>query len=116
MGGNYLSDPAIFVIDTLFSVYIFTVLLRFLLQWTRADFYNPISQFVVKITHPPLKLLRRVVPSIGRIDTSCLVFALLLHQLCRLGINLGSGFSAIGDEYLLLLDFCDDYSQLGRRW
>ncbi len=80
MGGNYISDPAIFVIDTLFSVYIFTVLLRFLLQWTRADFYNPISQFVVKITHPPLKLLRRVVPSIGRIDTSCLVFALLLQM------------------------------------
>lgn len=52
MGSSYMVNPAIFLIDTLFSLYILTIVLRFLLQWTHADFYNPISQFLVKVTHP----------------------------------------------------------------
>ena len=55
MGSTYMTDPIIFLIDTLFSLYILAVLLRFLLQWCGADFYNPISQFLVKVTHPPLR-------------------------------------------------------------
>ena len=55
MDSSYMTDPAIFVIDSLFSLYILAVLLRFLLQWCGADFYNPISQFLVKATHPPLR-------------------------------------------------------------
>ena len=80
MGSTYMTDPMIFLIDTLFSLYILAVVLRFLLQWTNADFYNPISQFLVKVTHPPLKALRRFVPSVGKIDTSSLVLALLLQM------------------------------------
>jgi YggT family protein len=81
MGSTYLTDPVIFLIDTLFSLYILAVLLRFLLQWCGADFYNPISQFLVKATHPPLKILRRFVPSIGKIDTSSLVLVFTLQML-----------------------------------
>jgi YggT family protein len=81
MGSSYMTDPIIFLIDTLFSLYILAVLLRFLLQWCGADFYNPISQFLVKITHPPLRILRRFVPSIGKIDTSALVLVLALQML-----------------------------------
>ncbi|MEW8045630.1 MAG: YggT family protein, partial [Candidatus Thiodiazotropha sp.] len=54
MGGSYLTDPVVFLIQTLFGLYILAVLLRFLLQLVRADFYNPISQFLVKVTNPPL--------------------------------------------------------------
>ena len=79
MGSSYYANPIIFLIDTVFSLYILAVMLRFLLQWVNADFYNPISQFLVKITHPPLKLLRRAIPSIGRIDTASLVFMILLQ-------------------------------------
>lgn len=81
MGATYMTDPIIFLIDTLFSLYILAVLLRFLLQWCGADFYNPISQFLVKVTHPPLRILRRFVPSIGKIDTSSLVLMLALQML-----------------------------------
>jgi YggT family protein len=63
-------------------------LLRFLLQWCGGDFYNPISQFLVKITHPPLKILRRFVPSIGKIDTSSLVLMLALQMLADASILL----------------------------
>jgi YggT family protein len=73
MSPDYLATPAVFLIDTLASLYIFAVLLRFLFQWVEADYYNPISQFLIKITHPPLRLLRRFIPSIGRVDTASLV-------------------------------------------
>lgn len=81
MGSNYITDPIVFIIDTLLSLYTLAVLLRFLLQTVRADFYNPVSQFLVKITHPPLKILRRFIPAVGRVDSSSLVLALLLQML-----------------------------------
>lgn len=81
MGGSYLTSPAVFLIDTLASLYIFAVMLRFLLQWVEADFYNPISQFLVKITHPLLRPMRRFVPSIGRVDTASLLLMLAVQSL-----------------------------------
>jgi YggT family protein len=93
MGSSYMTDPIIFLIDTLFSLYILAVLLRFLLQWCGADFYNPISQFLVKATHPPLKILRRFVPSIGKIDTSSLVLVFTLQILADFLILLLKGVS-----------------------
>jgi YggT family protein len=86
-----MTNPVIFLIDTLVSLYILAVVLRFLLQWTRADFYNPVSQFLVKITHPPLKFLRRFVPSIGKIDTSSIVLALALQMIADFSILMLKG-------------------------
>ena len=91
MGATYMIDPIIFLIDTLFSLYILAVLLRFLLQWCGADFYNPISQFLVKVTHPPLRILRRFVPSIGKIDTSSLILVLSLQMLADFSILMLKG-------------------------
>lgn len=81
MSYSYFSQLAIFLIDTAVSLYVFALMLRFLLQWQEADFYNPISQFLVKITHPPLRYLRRVIPAIGRADTASLLFMLALQML-----------------------------------
>lgn len=95
MSANYLSDPIIFLLDTVFSLYILAVLVRFLLQWVGGDFYNPISQFLVRITHPPLRILRRYIPSIGKLDTSSIVLLLSLQMLSD-GITLmltGANFS-----------------------
>jgi len=93
MGSSYMTDPVIFIIDSVISLYVLAVMLRFLLQWSRADFYNPISQFLVKVTHPPLKLLRRFVPAIGKIDTSSLVLMLAIQMLDDLSIRLLIGAS-----------------------
>ncbi len=87
MGSTYFTDPLIFLIDSVFSLYILAVLLRFLLQWGGAGYYNPILQFLVKITHPPLKLLRRFVPSVGRIDTASLILILALQMLSDASIR-----------------------------
>ena len=74
-GNNALT----FLITTLVDLYVTAVLLRLLLQWVRADFYNPVCQFLVRITNPVLVPLRRVIPSIGRLDTASVVLMLGLE-------------------------------------
>lgn len=71
-------NPFIFLIDTLFSIYIAVMLLRFLLQQVGADFYNPVSQFVVKATQPLVGVARGFIPSIKKVDTASLALVLLL--------------------------------------
>lgn len=78
MGGSYVGNAATFLIETVFGLYILLVMLRFLLQWARADFYNPVSQFIVKATQPPLKPLRKIIPGIGGLDMAALVLMIVL--------------------------------------
>ncbi len=113
MPSNYLINPVIFIINTLFSLYILAVMLRLLLQWVRADFYNPLAQFLVKITQPALRPLRRFLPPLGQIDTASLFLLLILamlklavisgliHSVPSLGVLLLAG---IGDLISLLFD------------
>lgn len=68
-----------YLIGTLIDLYITAVMLRLLLQWVKADFYNPVCQFLVKVTNPPLLPLRRVIPAIGRLDTASVVLMLVLE-------------------------------------
>lgn len=97
MSDTYWTDPLVFLIRTLFGLYIAVVLIRFLLQWLKADFYNPISQFVVKITAPPLRPLRRVIPGYQGLDFASLTLAwglksielLLLLLILGQGVHLG---------------------------
>ena len=102
MNSSYLANPVIFIIDSVFSLYILAIILRFLLQWCRADFYNPVSRFLVTITHPVLKVLRRYIPPVGKIDTSSIVFALSLQMLADFIILALKGMSiSIGALTLL---------------
>jgi YggT family protein len=81
MDSTYLTNPAVFLVQTLFGLYILIVMLRLLLQLTRADFYNSVSQFIVKATHPLLRPMRRFIPPLGPLDTSSLLLAWLLKSL-----------------------------------
>ncbi len=89
-----INDAAIFIIQTLGSLYLLIVLMRFILQLVRANFYNPLCQFVVKATQPLLKPLRRVIPSLFGLDMSSLVLALLLQILLFAVILLLNGYQA----------------------
>ncbi len=95
---DYLANPAAFLINTAFSLYILAVMLRFLFQLVEADFYNPISQFLIRITHPLLRPLRRIVPSLGRIDMASIVLMLALQMLADYLLFLlrGGGQVAVG--------------------
>jgi YggT family protein len=67
-----------FVVETLLSLALFVVLARLLLQWTRADFRNPLCQAVVRITNPLILPLRRVLPPIGKLDTASVVAVVMV--------------------------------------
>ena len=91
-----------YLISTLFDLYIVAVLLRLILQWVRADFYNPLSQFLVKLTNPLLVPLRRLIPSIGRLDTAAVVLALLLEVTSLFIVASINSFSIAGLPLLIL--------------
>lgn len=98
MSGSYLADPLVFLVRTLFGLYIAVVLIRFLLQWARADFYNPISQFVVRVTAPVLRPLRQIIPGYGGMDLASLVLAWALKavELAVIAGLLGHGGPLLG--------------------
>ncbi|EIC19888.1 YggT family protein [Thiorhodovibrio frisius] len=95
MDTSYFINPIVFLVKTLFGIYTTLLVLRFLLQWARADFHNPISQFVVKLTGPVLQPVRRIVPSIKGMDTSSLVVAWVVKSIELLVIALLLGASSL---------------------
>ncbi|MEE4140216.1 YggT family protein [Pseudomonas viridiflava] len=97
-----LNTAAIYVLQTLGSLYLMLILLRFVLQLVRANFYNPLSQFIVKATQPLLKPLRRIIPSIFGLDMSSLVLAIIV-QMILMALTLLLMFGTTGDPLHLLL-------------
>lgn len=94
MENQYFAASAVFLIQTVFGLYILAVMLRLLLQFARADFYNPVSQFIVKVTNPPLKPLRRIIPGWGGIDLASVLLLLILQMLELFLYNLAIGHAS----------------------
>jgi YggT family protein len=97
---DFLINVAELLIKVAFGIYIFAVLLRLLLQFARADFYNPLSQGLVRFTNPLVRPLRRVIPGLLGIDWASVVLLLALQflELWLLSL-LGPGLPL---QYLLL--------------
>lgn len=80
-----MNTPAAFMylFDALFTLSIFLFLTRFLLQLVQADFYNPISQTIVRVTHPIIAPVQQVIPVVGRANLAALaiVCALIIIKL-----------------------------------
>ena len=89
-------EAIIYIIQTLGSLYLLVVLLRFILQLVRADFYNPLSQFIVRATQPLLRPLRRIIPGFGGVDLASLVLALLLQLLLMAVVVALIGLNPLG--------------------
>lgn len=83
------------IVYSLMSLFLVIVILRFLLQLVRADFYNPVSQAIVKITMPLLKPLRKIIPSVLGIDTASVVLILLVQLLATVILSMIMGVLAI---------------------
>jgi YggT family protein len=71
----------IYIVDTLLGLALLVVMVRLLLQLTRADFRNPLAQAVVRLTNPLIMPLRRVLPPLGKIDTASVVAVLRVATL-----------------------------------
>ena len=93
-----MGSSAALIFSTVAGIYLLAVLLRFLLQVAKADFYNPVSQAVIKITDPMVRVLRTVIPGYKGIDFSSLVlaFAIEAFAICTLIILYGESISNIG--------------------
>lgn len=78
MDSGYVTNPLVFLLSVGLQLYTLLVLLRFLLQFLRADFYNPLSQFIVKMTSPVLVPLRRFIPGVAGMDFASLILAWFL--------------------------------------
>ena len=65
-------------LDPLIGLYVLTFAIRLGMQWVRADFRNPIVQFVLKVTNPLVMPFRRVIPPFRKLDTATLVVYVLL--------------------------------------
>jgi len=98
MGGGYFGNAGVFLINTVFGMYILIVMLRFLLQLVRGDFYNPLSQFLVKATSPVLVPLRRVIPGLFGIDFASVLLLVVLQilQIVLVGLIKGYAFQPLG--------------------
>jgi YggT family protein len=78
---TYFSQAGLYLVQVVFGFYTLLVLLRLLFQLVRADFYNPFSQFIVTLTQPPLKILRRFIPGFFGIDFATVVLLLAIQIL-----------------------------------
>lgn len=81
MNSAYLSTPLVFLIQVVLGFYTLIIMLRFLLQMVHADFHNPVSQFVLTLTSPVLKPLRRYIPGYRGMDSASLLLAWLVKSL-----------------------------------
>ena len=68
-----------FLVSIAFEFFTMLILLRVMMQLARADFYNPISQFIITVTNPPLKPLRRLIPGLWGIDFPALLLAVVVQ-------------------------------------
>ncbi len=88
-----MKEVLVFLVDTFFSLLFFVFLLRLLLQWARADFRNPLSQAIVRLSNWLIMPLRRLLPPVGRVDTASVVAVLLvaLAKVAALLLVAGAG-------------------------
>lgn len=101
MHGNPLADIGNLLIGTLASLYLAAIVLRFLFQLVRADFYNPVSQAVVKATNPLLMPLRKVIPGVFGFDIASVVLAILFHAVIIVILGLINGVQIFNPLILL---------------
>ncbi|MEZ5554193.1 YggT family protein [Haliea sp.] len=99
---NALSDILAYLLQTVLNLALLAMLLRFLLQLVRADYYNPVSQFLAKVTNPLVLPLRRLIPSVRGLDLSTLLLALLLQMAAIVALLALNGFGPPGVLTLLV--------------
>jgi YggT family protein len=106
---GYFANAGQIIIQFVFGALIALIVLRVLLQWVRANFYNPICQFLYKATNPVLMPLRKIVPSWRNIDIAGIALAWLVTalKLVLLYATLGESLGVLGLAVLALADLID---------
>src|SRR6185295_901334 len=106
---GYFANAGQIIIQIVFGALIALIVLRVLLQWVRANFYNPICQFLYKATNPVLMPLRKVIPAWRNLDIAgiCLAWLATALKLVLLYATLGQSLGILGLVVLSLADLID---------
>lgn len=109
---NPFDNAGVFLVQAIFDLYIFIVMLRIVLQWVHADFANPIFELVAKLTNKPLRFIRRFVPVINGIDLPAMILLLSLEVFKLILIVWLQANTIPGILGLIVLGFAELLSQL----
>jgi YggT family protein len=80
-----MTSAIMYLVDSLLTIYLYVLIMRFVMQLTRADFRNQVAHFVVVVTNPVVMPLRRILPPVGKIDTAS-VLAIVLVAALTIGV------------------------------
>ena len=71
-------DAISYLLDFAFNALLMVLIMRIWLQVVKADFYNPLSQFIVKVSNPLVIPVRRFIPGLGGIDLATVLLAYIV--------------------------------------
>ena len=94
------TNAGVYLIQTFFGIYFILIMVRFLMQVARVDFYNPLCQGIVKVTDPAIKPLRRVLPTVRGIDFATLTVAFIVQLIAVVLVMLIVGGYPFLPEYI----------------
>ncbi|MDD5240898.1 MAG: YggT family protein [Sulfuricella sp.] len=102
-----LAQAVQFLLETILGLFVLAVLLRFYLQWVRAPFHNPFSQFIAALTDFAVKPLRRIIPGLFGLDLASLLLAWLVEYVLLLALLwLGGSFLLkVGPSIFIAIGF-----------
>lgn len=105
---NALNNAGVFLISTLFDLYLMVLVIRLLLAFARADFYNPVTQLIVKITQPIVNPVRRFLPNTGKVELATVFWIILLEAIkfIFIGLLLFGMPNIVGVVLLTIADIC----------
>lgn len=99
MTSNF-ANAGIFLIQAIIGLYLILVMIRFLMQVSRADYYNPLCQSIVKLTDPPIKPLKKILPTVRGVDFATLVVALIVQFLAICIVQTLKGYIPFHPTYI----------------
>lgn len=102
---SYFLQALVFLVQTLFGLYLIVLLLRFLMQLSRADFHTPIARLLVQVTNPVLRPLRRMIPGYSGIDWALivLIFAVQILEIVVTNLLMGGAVPPLPGLLMLAL-------------
>ncbi len=90
-----------FIVQMFFGIYILLIVLRFLMQVSGANYYNPLCQAVVKITGPAIRPFQNFLPAVKGVDTATLIVAIIIQLIALMLIMLFAGGDIFLFRYIL---------------
>ena len=95
-----LAAAGVYLIQTGFGLYTFFIMVRFLMQVSRVDYYNPLCQGIVRITDPAIKPLRMLLPRVRNVDIATLGAAFVVQMVAVMIIMVIKGYTAFAPIYI----------------